>query len=195
MTVANGKIGSVESRSRYTINACVDTVRQWTRGFRPDAEVLQIGFEGGAIPQSLIDAGLCLHLVEASRMRLRIFRQMFAEVPSACSEAAACALFSRTFDGVLLCASARTMPKASGFVQLARIERLLRAGGRLLIIIAPQTQAPVDLRGEPGGTSSAEDVCEKILCNSGLDILPRLLDFSGYEYVCAVKHVQAGVPH
>lgn len=195
MNSVNDKIESVAPCRPCQINTCVDAVRRWTHGFRPDAEVLQIGFESGAIPQLLIDAGLRLHLVEASRTRLRVFRQMFEEVPSACSEATACALFGRTFDGVLLCASTRTMPDVLGVAQLAGIERLLRAGGRLLIIISPEPKAPTDLRGEPKSANSAKDRCEKILSNSGLDILPRLLDLSGYEYVSAVKHVQAGVPH
>lgn len=191
MNLVNDKCESAEAYSRRLIDTCTATVRQWSHEFPPDAHVLQIGFEGGAIPQLLIDAGLRLHLVEASRTRLGIFRKMFAEVPSACSEARDCALFSRTFDGLLLCASAQTMPRAMGIRQLARLERLLCAGGRLLIIIPPESQAPTDL----GSTRSAKDTWETILSHSGLHILPPLLDRSGNEYVCAVKHVHAGVPH
>lgn len=84
--LVNDKCESVEAYSRRLIDKCAATVRQWSHGFPPDADVLQIGFEGGAIPQLLIDAGLRLHLVEASCTRLRIFRQVFAELPSACSE-------------------------------------------------------------------------------------------------------------
>jgi len=191
-----GSLNLVNDKSELTeawgspIDASVETVRQWTHGFRPDAEVLEIGFESGAIPQLLIDAGLCLHLVEASVARLGIFQQMFPEVSSACSETKGCALFSRTFDGVLLCSSTRAMLESKQIALLPRIERLLCTGGRLLIIIPPQNQVPVELDCE----SSAKNVCERVLRNSGLDILPGLLDRSGYEYVSAVKHVHAGVP-
>jgi len=188
---ANEKNGATEASRRSPIDTAVDTVRQWTHGFRPEAEVLEIGFESGAIPQALIDASLSLHLVEASHTRLGIFRQMFPEVPSACSEAKGCALFSRTFDGVLLCGSTRAMLETKQVALLARIERLLRAGGRLLIILPPQNLEAIDLNGE----ASAREVCEKVLRYSGLDILPGLLDRSGNEFVSAVKHVCAGVPH
>lgn len=186
---------SADTYNRGAIEACATTVRTWIHGFSAEADVLQIGFEGGAIPQSIIDAGLRLHLVEASRTRLMIFRQMFAEVPSACSEAAGCTFFSRTFDGVLFCASTRNMPPALAVVQLARIERLLRAGGRLLLIIPPENQTLIDLRSGPMANRSAREAFEKDLRILGLHILPRLLDQSGNEYICAVKHVQAGVPH
>ena len=191
MNRVNDKDGSTEPPRRSPIDTAVDTVRQWTRSFRPEAEVLEIGFESGAIPQVLIDASLSLHLVEASQTRLGIFRRMFPEVPSACSEAKDCAFFSRTFDGVLLCGSTGAMLEPKQVALLARIERLLRAGGRLLIILPPQNQEAVDLNGE----ASAKDVCERVLSYSGLDILPGLLDRSGNEYVSAAKHVQAGVPH
>lgn len=190
----NDKSELAEARGRGTIDACAATVRNWIRGFSAEAEVLQIGFEGGAIPQMILDAGLRLHLVEASRTRLRIFRQMFAEVPSACSETTSCALFSRTFDGILFCSSTQTMPTGVVGVQLARIERLLRAGGRLLLIIPPESQTPIDRRRGPRATPPDKEAYERKLGNLGLDILPQLLDQSGNEYVCAVKHVQAGVP-
>lgn len=185
------KDGLTEASRRSPIDTAVDTVRQWTIGFRPEAEVLQIGFESVAIPQVLIDASLSLHLVEASQTRLGIFRRMFPEVPSACSEAIGCTFFSRTFDGVLLCGSTRAMLEPKQVALLARIERLLRVGGRLLIILPPQNQEAVDLNGE----ASARDVFERILGYSGLDILPGLLDRSGNEFVSAVKHVLAGVPY
>lgn len=191
----NDKSESADAYSRGAIDPCAATVRTWIHGFSPDADVLQIGFDGGDIPQLILDAGLRLHLVEASPMRLRIFRQIFAEVPSACSETTDCTLFSRTFDGVLFCASARTMPPAMGVAQLAGVERLLHAGGRLLLIIPPENQTVIDLRSGPMATRSAKDAYEKTLCNLGLHILPHLLDQSGNQYVCAVKHVQPGVPH
>jgi hypothetical protein len=193
MSQAKVKSESAEAYGGNPIDACAETVRQWTHGFRPGAEILQIGFEGGTIPQLLIDASLCLHLAEASRTRLGMFRQMFPEVPSACSESAGCDLFSRTFDGVLVCSSMRSMPEVR-VAQLPRIERLLRAGGRLLIIIQLENQTPIDIREESVSMRFAKDASERILRNLGLDILPSLLDRSGYEYVSAVKHVHAGVP-
>lgn len=195
MNQANVKSGSVEAYTRNSIDACANTVRQWTHGFQPYAEILQFGFAGGTIPQLLIDADLCLHLVEASRTRLDIFRQMFPEVPSGCSESAGCDLFSRTFDGVLLCSFTPTKPEVTRVAQLARIEPLLRAGGRLLIIIHPENQAPIDVRGESEATCFAKNSCEGILRNLGLDTLPRLLDRSGNEYISAIKHVYPGVPN
>jgi hypothetical protein len=190
LNLVNDKNGLTEASRRSPIDT-VESVRQWTHGFRPEAEVLEIGFESGAIPQVLIDANLSLYLVEASHTRLGIFRLMFPEVPSVYSGAKGCTFFSRTFDGVLLCGSSRAMLEPKQLAQLARIERLLRAGGRLLIIIPPQNQEAVDF--DEG--ASAKDVYERVLRNSGLDILPGLFDRSGNEYVSAVKHVYAGVPH
>jgi len=190
LNLVNDNDGSTAT-SRSSIDTAIDTVRQWTHGFRPEAEVLEIGFESGAIPQVLIDASLSLRLVEASQTRLGIFRRMFPEVPSACSETKSCAFFSRTFDGVLLCGSRRAMLEPKQVALLAKIERLLRGGGRLLIILSPQSQEAVDLYGE----ASARDVCERVLRYSGLDILPGVFDRSGNEYISAVKYVCAGVPH
>ena len=191
MNRVSDKDGLTEASRRSPIDTVVDTVRQWANGFRPEAEILEIGFESGAIPQVLIDASLSLHLVEASQTRLGIFRRMFPEVPSACSEVKECAFFNRTFDGVLLCGSTRAMLEPKQVVLLARIERLLRAGGRLLIILRPQNQEAVDLNGE----TSARNVCERALLYSGLDILPGVFDRSGNEYISAVKYVCPGVPH
>ncbi len=195
MDLVNEKSGSAEANRRSNSDACVATVRRWTHEFPPEADILQIGFEGGAIPQLIIDAGLRLHLVDASRGRLGIFRQMFPEVRSACSDTPGCTLFNRTFDGVLVNNDIRTMPKEMGAAQLSRIERLLRAGGRLLIIIRPDCRTSVDFRSAPEAISSAKEAFERDLLNLGLHVLPQLHDRSENEYVCATKHVQAGVPH
>lgn len=50
------------------------------------------------------------------------------------------------------------------------------------------------MEAQPGFMRSGNSACERILCNLGLDVLPSGLDRHGYGYVCAVKHVLAGVP-
>ena len=184
----------IETPNRGEINTGNEAVRQWANGFIPGAEILEIGFGRGAIPQSLIDAGLRLHLVEASIPRLRKFRQLFPEVPSECSQSKGCTFFGRTFDGVLVCGLAPSVPESREIELLSRIERLLSSGGRLLVVFTPPVSAPAGFKKETL-SARANETYKTILWNLGLEVQPDLIDKNGHRHVCAVKHVQAGVPN
>ena len=68
-------------------------------------------------------------------------------------------------------------------------------GGPLDGQIIPLGSADDEIAVHLYGEASAREVCERVLRYSGLDILPGMLDRSGNEFVSAVKHVHAGVPH
>jgi hypothetical protein len=184
----NGEPCMMEAYSRGGINPVAEAVCHWAGGFKPGAEILEIGFGLAAVPQLLIDAGLRLHLVEPSLSRLIRFQQLFPEVPSECLLEKRCMFFSRTFDGVIVCGTTPSLPQPSQIALLARIEPVLRAGGRLMVIFPPAPSR------QTGANLHANETYETILWNLGLEVQPELVDRSGDRYVCAVKHVQAGVP-
>jgi SAM-dependent methyltransferase len=189
----NGELCMIEAYNRSEIDTGTEAVRHWANGFKPGADVLEIGFWRCAIPQLLIDAGLRLHLVEASISRLSRFQQLFPEVPSECLQGNRCMVFSRTFDGVIVCSLTHSVPEPTQIALLARIERVLRAGGRLLVIFPPPASMPAGFKIQ-SWSHRAKGSYEGILWNLGLEVQPDLVDQSGNQYVCAVKHVQAGVP-
>ena len=193
MNLVNGEQYMTESYNRSGIDTDTEAVRHWANGFKPGADVLEIGFGRCAIPQLLIDAGLRLHLIEDSISRLSRFQQLFPEVPSECWEGNERMCFSRTFDGVIVCGLTPSVPEATQVALLARIERVLRAGGRLLVIFPPPASMPAGFEKE-SLLPRASGTYEAILWNLGLEVQPDLVDQSGNQYVCAVKHVQAGVP-
>lgn len=189
----NDERSIIEVYRRSGVDNGAEAVRHWACGFKPGAEVLEIGFERGAIPQLLIDAGLRLYLVENSLTRLSKFKELFPEVPSESSNAKGGMFHSRTFDGVIVCSMKRHMSKPLELERLARIECALRTGGKLLLVFPPQSSMSVDFRTE-GWSSPASVAYEAMLRKRGLEVQSDLKDQSGNEYVCAAKHVQAGVP-
>ena len=185
----------LETIHRPETDSCPDRVRRWASEFKPGNEILEIGFARGAIPQALIDAELRIYLAEASPARLGIFRKMFPEVPSACSDTIGCTFFNRTFDGVILCCSTGTMPNSIRPELLSRIERVLRSGGRLLVISASQSSPSKHLSGEDWCFRPSSDECERILGNLGLDVEKDVSHPNGDGYISAIKHVHAGGPY
>ena len=183
----------IEAHNRGGFDTDAEAVRDWVCGFEPGAEVLEIGFWRSVIPQLLIDAGLRLHLVEGSIPRLSRFQRLFPEVPSDYLQRKECTLFSRTFDGVIVCGFTPLVQEPTQIALLAKIERVLRAGGRLLIILPPPASMPAGFKRESWSPESG--AYEAILWNLGLEVQPDLVDQCGNRYICAVKHVQAGVPN
>ena len=193
MRQVNGEQCMTESYHRSRIDTGAEAVRQWANGLKPGAEVLEIGFGCCAIPQLLIDAGLRLHLVEGSISRLSRFQRLFPEVPAECLQENRCMFFSRTFDGVIVWGLTPAVPEPAQIALLAGIERVLRAGGRLLVSFPPPSSMQAGSRTQSWSPRARRNY-EAILCHLGLEVQPDLVDQSGNQYVRAVKHVQAGVP-
>jgi len=185
----------LEAVDRREVDTCPDRVRRWASEFKPGDEILEIGFGRGAIPQALIDADLRLYLIEASLARLSVFRRMFPEVPSACSDTIGCTIFKRTFDGVILCCSAGATPNSVSPELLSRVERVLRFGGRLLVIAASRPSTSKHLLSEDWRSRPSNDQCERILRNLGLDVETDVSNQSDNAYISAIKHIHAGVPY
>ena len=193
MNQVNDDQRMIEAYNRSGIDADAEAVRHWADGFKPGADMLEVGFGSCVIPQLLIDAGLRLHLVEASLSRLSRFQQLFPEVPSECLQENRCMFLSRTFDGVIVCGLTPSLPDPTQIVLLARIERVLRTGGRLLVIFPPAASVSAGFNRESWFSRDSGSY-EAILWNLGLEVQPNLIDQSGNQYICAVKHVRAGVP-
>lgn len=194
MNQVNEKGPIIKAYDRSRIDGA-EEIRHWADGFKPGAEVLEIGFGRDAIPQLLIDAGLQLYLVESSPSRLGLFQGLFPEVPSDYSRTEECWFFNRTFDGVIVCGLTNLTSKPLQIALLAKIERVLCAGGRLMVIFPPRSSMPVEFQRAVWTSRPASGAYEAILWNLGLEVQSDFVDQSGNEYVSAVKHVLAGVPN
>lgn len=166
----------------------VASVRRWVQSLQPSATVLDIGCGGGyPITNVLIDEGMLVYAMDASRTLVKTFQERFPEVPVACEAVEDSSFFHRKFEGIVAWGLLFLLEDAAQRKVLERISTALKVGGKLLFTSPRQRVEWQDLLTRRNSISLGAETYKKILSDLGLSVIEEFEDDSGNYYYNAVK--------
>lgn len=165
-----------------------ETVRRWARTLPRGAAVLDLGCGHGVpVSEVLIEEGLALYAVDASRRLVEEFRRRFPGVPVACEHVEDSDFFRRTFDGAVAVGLMFLLPEDTQRGLIKRIAGLLHPGGRFLFTAPELPCMWTDvLTGRPSRSLGREEY-EAIAAGAGLILAGTARDEGENHYFDFVK--------
>ncbi|HEX6495667.1 MAG TPA: class I SAM-dependent methyltransferase [Acidobacteriaceae bacterium] len=167
----------------------LDIVREWAAEFPPGAAVLELGCGHGVISQVLVDAGVTLYAVDASRTLIEVFRERFPAVPTKCAAAEDAPYFDRAFDGVIAVGLIFLLSKEAQQIVLTRVADALNPGGRFLFTAPRQACMWTDDLTKRDSRSLGIEEYETLLRELGLHIDSCWTDEGGNHYYFVSKRL------
>ena len=166
----------------------VPQIRRWARDLAPGAAVLDLGCgTGRPITQTLIDEGLAVYAIDASRRMIEDFREKFPCVPSVCESVETSSFFDLTFDGIVAWGLMFLLPEETQRDLIRRVAAALKPGGRFLFTAPREVGSwPDNLTGLPSH-SLGESAYHAALTDAGLEHVGDDLDEGENHYYLARK--------
>jgi SAM-dependent methyltransferase len=174
--------------ARERSNVGVATVRAWGRSLPKGAAVLELGCGSGVpISEALMNDGVVLYGVDASRSLTAAFRSRFPNAPVACEAVEDSRFFDRTFDGVLAVGLMFLLPAHAQRDLIRRVALALTRGGRFLFSSPAQSCSWTDMLTERPSLSLGAAAYKAVLSDAGLRLIGEHLDEGENHYYDACK--------
>ncbi len=171
----------------------VGTVREWAKALPPDAAVLDLGCGHGVpISQALVDEGLAVYGIDASRGMIDAFRARFPDAPAECGAVEDSEFFGCRFDGVVAWGLMFLLSPDAQTGLIHKVSAALKPGGRFLFTSPHQVCEWSDnLTGEKS-VSLGSDAYRQILEAAGLTLVDEAED-EGENHYYFVRKPASGV--
>jgi SAM-dependent methyltransferase len=157
----------ISGRTRSSVG--VATVRQWAKALPRGAAVLDLGCGPGVpISQTLLDAGLAVHGIDASPSMIAAFRARFPNAPAECAAVEDSELFGRTFDGVTAWGLMFLLSPNAQHHLIQKVAAVLKPGGRFLFTSPHQVCEWADNLTRLKSVSLGSDAYRQIVEAAGL---------------------------
>lgn len=185
---SNGYDAVAEEFRRLRSANGLGIVRSWAASLPPGGSVVDVGAGSGVpLTAALVEAGLEVFAIDASRAMIAMVRGRVPGVRAACEPAERSAFFDRTFDGVLAIGLVFLLPAGGQRALIIRMAAALAPEGRLLFSTPREVCAWDDrLTGRPSSSLGA-DAYGRILAGSGLCLVRDHVDEGGSHYFEARK--------
>lgn len=181
--LANGYEAAAELFMAHRSDIGAETVRQWARTLPQGGTVLDLGCGHGVpISQALLEEGLELYGIDASRRLIEAFRQRFPGVPAAHERVEESAFFSRTFDGVVAVGLMFLLPPETQETLIQRVAVALKLGGKFLFTAPEQACAWNDVLTGQISRSLGREQYEAIAERAGLTLIGTAWDEGENHY-------------
>ena len=176
----------IACRSQSSIG--IARIREWAKGLRPGAAVLDIGC-GHDVPisQTLIDNGFDVYGVDASPSMIAAYRAQFTQAHVECNTVENSRFFDRTFDGIVAWGLIFLLTPEAQSALIQRVAGVLNRGGHFLFTSPWQACAWPDVMTGRSSVSLGADAYRRLLAAAGLDLAAELEDENGNHYYAAVK--------
>lgn len=170
MAIANWDIGA-------------DIVANWTNSFRAGQSILDVGCGfGGSYTQSLIDKGVKVYGIDASKTLLKEYQKRFPGVLVKRESAENSSFFDKKFDGALSVGLVFLLSSEDQIIILQKLANALKEKGRFLFTSPYQICEWDDLLTGKKSQSLGREAYIKILQNHGASLVGEYTDEGGNHY-------------
>lgn len=155
-------------------------VRSWARSLERPGRVLDLGC-GHGVPNArlLIDEGLAVHGVDASKRLLRAFRSLAPEATCELGRAEHVRVRPGEFDGVLVWGLIFLLTPAQQEQVIARAAQALRVGGSLLVSAPVEAGEWIDTLSGAPAESLGRALYQTLFARHGLEVVRTDADEGG----------------
>ena len=162
-------------------------VREWAATLPEGASVLELGCGHGAMTKVLLDVGLSVHAVDASKAMLTALLERFPGLPVECAAVEESQFFGQTFDGVLAWGFMFLLTPETQKAVIAKVGAALRTGGTFLFTSPKQECVWQDAMTRLPTTSIGYAGYQRTLAAAGLALVGELTDEGQNYYYWARK--------
>lgn len=175
--------------ARSSIGASL--VASWAQGSLPSgASILDVGCGSGVpVAQALAEGGFPVWGVDASPTLVAAFHRRFPQFESRCEAAQDSTFFDRTFEGAIAIGLLFLLSENDQRQVVHRIAGALKPAGRLLFSAPREPCEWQDMLTRRPSVSLGERTYERVLRDSGLQLIGCMTDEGGNNYYHAVKAV------
>lgn len=139
------------------------------------------------ISQTLLDAGLSVHGIDASPSMVAAFRRRFPGTPVACEAVERSSFFGRTFDGAVAWGLLFLLPANVQRTTIHRVAHPLNVGGRFLFTAPSQACSWADATTGRTSLSLGATAYRALLADAGLTVVGELEDEGENHYYDTVR--------
>lgn len=160
-----------------------DIVETWTNSFRAGQSILDVGCGfGGSYTQSLIDNGVMVFGIDASKTLIKEHKKRFPEALVKCEAAEDSSFFDKEFDGALSVGLIFLLSGEHQIKVLQKMANALKEEGRILFTSPCQKCEWDDLLTGKKSLSLGRKAYMKTLHNHGLRLVGEYADEGGNHY-------------
>jgi 2-polyprenyl-3-methyl-5-hydroxy-6-metoxy-1,4-benzoquinol methylase len=175
-------------RGRRSAGVGAATVREWSRSLASDGAVLDLGCGHGVpISEVLVDEGLDVYGVDASRTMIAEFQARFPHAHAQCSAVEDSDFFARTFDGIVAWGLMFLLSPPAQALVIRKVSQSLARGGRFLFTSPFQVCTWTDILTGAQSVSLGRDRYRQILEAEGLELEQETSDEGDNHYYFTSK--------
>jgi len=178
----------IEERTKSEKGIGRDCVRHWAKSFLPNSTVLDLGCGTGIpVSQILLEEGLAVYGIDASRTMVKEFQVNFPNCPVVCEAVENSQFFGRKFNGILSWGLLFLLPGELQAMVIEKSSKAMDIGGRFLFT-APGIEAEwADILTGQNSISLGSLKYQELLRNSGFKLLEEFEDEGENHYYHAIK--------
>lgn len=166
----------------------VSTVLKWGQTLPAGASVLDLGCgHGEPISQALMQIGLELYGIDASRSMVAAFRKRFPQARVVNEAVEESAFFNRSFDGVVAWGLMFLLSVETQLSLIEKVASTLEPGGRFLFTSPEQTCSWVDVLTGQLSVSLGTDAYVQAAAGVGLSLVGKDRDEGNNHYFSFIK--------
>jgi 2-polyprenyl-3-methyl-5-hydroxy-6-metoxy-1,4-benzoquinol methylase len=163
-------------------------VRDWARGLRHGATVLDLGCGPGVpITKVLVNEGLDVYAIDAAPSLVAAFRRNFPRATIACESVLESTFFGRAFDGVLAWGLMFLLQPDEQRALIKRIGDAVAPGGRVLFTSPDEAASWNDIMTGLESRSLGAAEYRKLLSAANLSVVAEYEDEGQNHYYDAVR--------
>lgn len=164
------------------------TVRTWARTLPQGGAVLDLGCgHGFPVTQTLLEEGLTVFGVDASRVLLTELRARFPTVKVECATVEVSGFFNHMFDGIVAWGLVFLLAPEAQKLVFRKIARALPSDGKFIFTAPAQTGAWRDVLTGRESVSLGAEGYRELLHAEGLTLVREDEDEGGNHYYVATK--------
>ncbi|MEM1409464.1 MAG: class I SAM-dependent methyltransferase [Pseudomonadota bacterium] len=158
-------------------------VRAWAKSLPAGSSIVDVGAGfGEPLTSVLIAERLSVYAVDASPTLVKAFRGRFPNIRITCETAEDSRFFDRSFNAALMVGLIFLLPQKRQEALIHRLSQILEPEGRLLFSAPQQICAWKDALTHRTSQSLGEEEYERLLQNTGFELLDTHMDEMGTHY-------------
>ncbi|PHS68675.1 MAG: SAM-dependent methyltransferase [Methylophaga sp.] len=166
----------------------VSTVEEWSKSFKLDASILDIGC-GFGVPHSqlLANTGFKVYGIDASQTLINEFQRRFPQVLAKCETVEESSFFNKKFDGIIAIGLMFILSEQTQLKVLTKVAEALNTNGRFLFTSPYQICEWVDILTGLKSQSLGKAAYVEALSRQGLSLVAEYSDEGENNYFDFIK--------
>lgn len=160
-----------------------EEVRKWAGSLKKAADVLDLGCGTGIpITKILVDAGMKVSAIDASKTMVTAFKRNFPKVPVICESIEESCLFHKKFDAMIAWGLIFLFSEKEQIEMLNKLSQALRKNGKLLFTAPTQEAQWKDAMTHLNSVSLGAENYYKVFSECGLRVIEEFKDRGENHY-------------